>query len=191
MFIMIHCPGAVHFRSKAVALHIISILGFRPSCLQSPHPSFLSGSRLLSVLFASSIYLRIMIRNSIPSERDAHQLYSLTAISGPYSGVAFHLIPSAAPDKSRNRSEARELRAHPHTRLWLCALVFVVSLVLGISIGYSERTPEFNPTAAYSPINTSRIVSISIMGLAAAHISRYYRSLFSLILSPWMLQQGL
>jgi hypothetical protein len=52
---------------------------------------------------------------------------------------------------------------HPRTRIALCALVFVLAVSLGISIGYSERTPEFNPTASeasnYAIVNVTRTVT--------------------------------
>ena len=56
-----------------------------------------------------------------------------------------------------------ELKKHPGRRTVFCALVFVLAVALGISIGYTERTPEFNPTAGqasnYSVVNVTRFVT--------------------------------
>ena len=60
-----------------------------------------------------------------------------------------------------------ELKKHPGRRTVLCVLVFVFAVTLGISIGYNERTAEFNPTAGqasnYSIVNVTRSVTNNII----------------------------
>lgn len=43
-------------------------------------------------------------------------------------------------------------------RLALFAVVLAISLSLGLAVGYDGRTPEFNPTSAYSVLDTNRTV---------------------------------
>ena len=66
--------------------------------------------------------------------------------------------------KTKSEENAKQKRQqHPRTRLVLCALVFMLAVSLGISIGYSKRIPEFNPTAGqagnYSVVNVTRFVT--------------------------------
>lgn len=44
-------------------------------------------------------------------------------------------------------------------RILLCVVIGVLSLVLGVTVGYTQRTPNFNLTSSSKLATTSRIVS--------------------------------
>lgn len=73
------------------------------------------------------------------------------------------LISSISSCNQREMASTQSPTKHPRARIALCAVVFFLAVTLGISIGYSERTPDFNPTASkasnYSAVNISRIVT--------------------------------
>jgi len=71
---------------------------------------------------------------------------------------------SAMIHRSPTSTTVSELPSRP--RIILCVIVFVLSVGLGVSIGYSQRSPEFNATAPLRSINNPRIVTGPLFALS-------------------------
>jgi hypothetical protein len=93
------------------------------------------------------------------------------------------MLPMTDNDGFNTQAAIASIRAR--ARIIFCAIAFALSVGLGISIGFTQRTPEFNPIAPLALVNTSRIVTVPFSVLTSPLISpRFPRSPSRLIWSP-------
>lgn len=78
-------------------------------------------------------------------------------------------------DQAHKPNEEQPQMASPLIRIIFCALVFVLAVGLGISVGFTQRTAEFNPTHPLRPPVNNRIVCAVIGRISILiHVHVFY-----------------